>query len=142
MFSLDHRVRVFVFQILAHEVQFLLARQKPVQEWPPGPVVGRIAPDEHIRDAVMREVREETGIRRPLHLMDLSQPSKELFGDIGLVEWPFAYQSGAPASPTGPLQPGPSIGELLWVGFEEAFQRLEATTDRETLVRLRVQLQG
>jgi 8-oxo-dGTP pyrophosphatase MutT (NUDIX family) len=142
VFALDHKVRVFVFQILDSEVQFLLLRHKPLQEWPLGPVIGRVGLGEHMREAAVREVREETGICRPLHLIDLPQPTKELFGDIGLVEWPFAYQSGGPSHPTGPLLPGPTVGELAWMGFEEAFQRLETPTDRETLVRLRVELQG
>jgi hypothetical protein len=141
MYTLDHRVRVFVFQVLEQGVQYLLLRQKPRSEWPFGPVVGPVAPNEQFRDAVLREVRAETGLRRPVHLMELAQPQKELFGDLGLCEWPFAWQAGTPTSPVQNLQPGPMVGEFAWLRFEEAFRRIELPTDREALVRLQIALQ-
>ena len=140
MFALDHHIRVFVFQVLENEIQYLLLRQKPVAEWPLGPVVGSIGLDEHMRDAVVREVREETGIRKPLHLIDLARPSKEIFGDIGLVEWPFAYQAGTPNRPIHEVTPGPKVSEIAWMNFEEAFRRIETAEDRESLVKLQLQL--
>lgn len=140
MFSLDHNVRVFVYQVLDHQVQYLLLRQKPRAEWPFGPVVGPVNIDEHLQDAIVREVRVETGIRRPVHLMELFEPSKELFGDVGLVEWPFGYQAGTPANPIRELQPGPMIGEFVWLPFERAFRLVENPRDRDALVRLQLRL--
>ena len=142
MFSLEHRVRVFVFQFLEDEVQYLLLRQRPREEWPLGPVVGPIGLDEGIQDAILREVREETGIKRPHHIIDLSEPSKELFGDMGLVEWPFAYQAGVPGHPSPGIVPGPTVGEYRWMSFEQAFQHVGNANDREALVRLRLDLNG
>ena len=141
MFQLEHRVRVFVFQVLDQGVQYLLLRQKPRTEWPLGPVVGAVAPHEKFHDAVVREVHAETGLRRPIHLVELQTPQKELFGEVGLVEWPFAYQAGTPQSPVGTLHPGPMVGELAWMRFEEAYSRIEADQDREALVRLQLSLQ-
>lgn len=140
MFALEHRVRVFVFQILESEVRYLLLRQKPAAEWPLGPVIGKVGLHEHLIDAAVREVREETGIRRPHHIMDLSEPSKELFGDIGLVEWPFAYQAGTADRPVDRVTPGPNVGEFLWLDFEQAFQRIESNRDRDALVRLKLDI--
>ncbi|MEM7199292.1 MAG: NUDIX domain-containing protein [Planctomycetota bacterium] len=140
MFNLEHHVRVFVFQVLEQHVQYLLLRQKPVAEWPLGPVVGAIAPDEHLQDAVVREVAEETGIHRPLHVIDLSRQTKELFGDMGMVEWNFAYQAGTPSSPIHRITPGPLVGDFAWLGFEEAFQKIGRARDRETLVKLQLHL--
>ena len=80
-------------------VEYLLLRQKPREEWPLGPVVGAVTPGEKLEDAIRRQVHAETGLRRPVHLLDLKQPQKELFGDLGVVEWPFAWQAGTPSEP-------------------------------------------
>ena len=139
---IDHQVRVFVFQVLDRGAEFLLLRQRPAAEWPPGPVVGTIRPEERLQDAVVREVEWETGITRPVHIMDLQIPGKELFGDIGLVEWPFAYQAGAPSSPVTKVCPGPTIEEFAWMNFAQAFEQVGNERDREALVRLQVSLQS
>lgn len=141
MFNLEHRVRVFVFQVLDRRVEYLLLRHKPREEWPLGPVVGPVTPGEKLEEAIRREVRAETGLRRPVHVMELTQPQKELFGDLGVVEWPFAWQAGTPTEPVTCLQPGPMVGELQWLGFEAAFQQLESSADRDALVRLQLSLQ-
>ena len=142
MLDLRHRVRVFLFQVLDQEVQYLLLRQKPCAEWPLGPVIGRVGLDEHLDDAILREVAAETGIRRPHHLIEIAQPQKELFGDVGLVDWPFAYQAGTPDHPAEALKPGPMIGEYAWMSFGEAFQRIGGRRDRDALVRLQLRLAG
>ena len=141
MFNLEHRVRVFVFQVLDERIEFLLLRHKPREEWPLGPVVGPVTPGEKLEEAIRREVHAEIGLRRPVHLQELAQPSKELFGDVGVVEWPYAWQAGTPDAPITDLKPGPMIGELHWMPFDEAFQQLEIGTDREALVRLQLGLQ-
>jgi len=141
MFSLEHRVRVFVFQVLDRRVEYLLLRHKPREEWPLGPVVGPVTPGEKLEDAIRREVHAETGLRRPVHLMELLEPQKELFGEVGVVEWPFAWQAGTPAEPVGTLRMGPMIGEMQWLPFEEAFRYLELPGDRDALVRLQLGLQ-
>ncbi len=140
MFALEHRVRVFVFQVLDEEVQYLLLRQKPVDEWLLGPVVGAVAPGEQLNETVVREVELETGIRKPLHIIDLAQPQKELFGDVGIVDWAYAYQAGTPSHPVAELEPGPMIGECGWMAFDEAFHRIEASGDRDSLVKLQLRL--
>lgn len=141
MFSLEHRIRVFVFQVLDERVEFLLLRHKPREEWPLGPVVGPVTPGEKLEEAIRREVHAETGLRRPVHLQELTQPQKELFGDVGVVEWPYAWQAGTPGEPVADLNPGPMIGELHWLPFDEAFQQLENGSDRDALVRLQLSLQ-
>ena len=141
MFNLEHRVRVFVFQVLDERIEFLLLRHKPRDEWPLGPVVGPVTPGEKLEEAIRREVHAEIGLRRPVHLQELAQPSKELFGDVGVVEWPYAWQAGTPDAPITDLTPGPMIGELHWMPFDEAFQQLEIGADREALVRLQLGLQ-
>jgi ADP-ribose pyrophosphatase YjhB (NUDIX family) len=141
MFTLEHRVRVFVFQLLEQGPQFLLLRQRPRAEWPLGPVIGPVALGEKTQDAVLREVLAETGLRRPVHLIDLATPQKELFGEVGLVEWPFAWQASIAGEPLQPLTLGPMVGEYVWLRFDEAYRRVESATDRDALVRLRLCLQ-
>ena len=141
MFNLEHRVRVFVFQVLDERVEFLLLRHKPREEWPLGPVIGPVTPGEKLEEAIRREVEAEIGLRRPVLLQELAQPQKELFGDVGVVEWPYAWQAGTPSEPVAELTPGPMIGELQWLPFGEAFQQLESGSDRDALVRLQLSLQ-
>jgi len=141
MFQLEHRVRVFVFQVLDRRVEFLLLRHKPRQEWPLGPVIGAVNPGEKLEDAIRREVHAETGLRRPVHLIELQAPQKDLFGDVGLVEWPYAWQAGTPSDPVLSVRPGPMIGELQWLSFDGAFRELEMPADRDALVRLQLSLQ-
>jgi 8-oxo-dGTP pyrophosphatase MutT (NUDIX family) len=141
MFQLEHRVRVFVYQVLDRRIEFLLLRHKPRDEWPLGPVIGAVTPGEKLEDAIRREVQAETGLRRPVHLCELTAPQKELFGDMGVVEWPFAWQAGTPSEPVLELRPGPMIGELIWMPFGDAFRQLELPADRDALVRLQTTLQ-
>jgi len=140
VFSLEHRVRVFVFQVRHGNVQFLLLRHKPTTEWPLGPVVGAVDPADQMEGAVLRQVCLETGLRRPVHLIDLARPGKELFGDMGLIEWPFAWQAALPSDPPVQVQPGPTVGEILWLGFEEAYHEVESDLDRRALMQLRLDL--
>lgn len=141
MFTLEHRVRVFVFQLLEQGPQFLLVKRRPRAEWSLGPVVGTIEPGEKTQDAVLREVLAETGLRRPVHLIDLASPQKELFGDGGLVEWPYAWQAGIAGEAVQALHPGPMVGEMAWLRFDEAYRRIETAIDRDALVRLQLSLQ-
>lgn len=141
MFSLEHRIRVFVFQVLDRRIEYLLLRHKPREEWPLGPVVGPVTPGEKLEDAIRREVHAEIGLKRPVHLMELTAPHKDLFGDMGVVDWPFAWQAGTPHDPVLQLAPGPMIGELQWLPFDAAFRELELSADRDALVRLQTSLQ-
>ena len=59
MWSLEHRVRVFVFQVLDRRIEYLLLRHKPREEWPLGPVVGPVTPGEKLEDAIRREVHAD-----------------------------------------------------------------------------------
>jgi 8-oxo-dGTP pyrophosphatase MutT (NUDIX family) len=141
MWSLEHRVRVFLFQVLDHRVEFLLLRHKPRDEWPLGPVVGPVTPGEKLEEAIRREVHAETGLRRPVHLMELLQPQTELFGEIGVADWVYGWQAGTPSEPVTALKPGPMIGEMQWLPFDAAYHQLELPTDRDALVRLQLTLQ-
>ncbi len=142
MLDIDHQVRVFVFRVLESGIQYLLLRQKPMAEWPFAPVIGNVRPEEHMQDTVLRKVETQTGLQKPIRLLELMLPQKELFGDVGIVEWPFAYQAGSAYSANTQIRPGPEIGEYAWLSFEQAFERVAREPDRESLVRMQVQLRG
>jgi len=138
---LDHKVRVFVFCFDGPQVNYLLVRRHPRSENILGPVTGAVGIDEHLRDAVLREVREDTGLTHPKHLIDLDHTSTLTIGDEGLVEWDFGYQ--APGNRESALiNPGPQVVESSWCQFERAFGLLEFPDDREALIRLQVMLQA
>jgi hypothetical protein len=90
---------------------------------------------------VLREVCEETGIRNPCHLIDLEHQERLIVGDEGVIEWEFGYQARS-GDPHELIIPGPKVAETIWANFDEAFQRLERSTDRDALVRLRLRLVG
>ena len=87
-------------------------------------------------------MQEETGFQRPVHMLDLVVPQKDLFGEVGLVSWPFGFQAGAPSSPAAEIHPSPRIGEFLWANFARAYELMADERDREALVRLQLDLQG
>ena len=141
MLGIEHQVRVFVFDVLNTGIQYLLLRQKPTVEWPYAPVIGTVRPEEHMQDAVLRGVLEETGFQRPVHMMDLEDPQKDLYGEVGLVSWLYGFQAGAPSSPAAQVHPGPTVGEFAWVNFATAFELMPDNRDRDALVRLQLNLQ-
>ncbi len=138
---LDHKVRVFVFCYDGTTVNYLLVRNHPKTENILGPVTGAVGLDEHLRDAVLREVREDTGLTHPKHLIDLEHTSTLTIGDEGLVEWEFGYQAPV-IGDSALICPGPQVVESSWFRFENAFGLLESPDDRVALVRLQVLLQA
>lgn len=140
MISLNHRVRVFVFGFDGHDPRFLLVRHRPRAEWPLGPVLGPVGLGDHLEDAIQRGVAEETGLSRPHQLLPLADPQKDVFGDVGLIEWPYAYQAGVPDQPGPAVRPGPTVGEFAWLNFEQAYEAVGYRRDREALLRLRLRL--
>ena len=139
--QLHHQIRVFVFNFEEGAWNFLLLRRKPRVENGLGPVQGPVEIDEHLHDAVLREVREETGLVRPAHLIDLEHTTTELLGDEGIVQWNFAYQKPQSVN-SDEIHPGPSIAELTWAKFDRAYQTLELPEDRSMLLRLQMHLAG
>lgn len=136
---LHHTVRVFVFRFEERQPRFLLLRHEPRHENALGPVQGLVGIAEHLEEAVMREVAEETGLRRPSHLIDLEHYERLIVGDEGVVAWEFGYET-AHSAREPLIVPGPKIVESIWAGFDEAFHTLEMPADRDALVRLQMRI--
>lgn len=139
--NLSHEIRVFVFRYSGGRPDFLLLRRRPRAENELGPIRGSVDVSEHLRDAVLREVREETGLLRPAHLIDLDHTSKLVVGDAGLIQWEFGYQAPS-LDADAEICPGPKVVETCWLPFERAFQRLPSSNDRSALIRLQMLLQA
>jgi 8-oxo-dGTP diphosphatase len=89
---------------------------------------GKLAPGEGWRDAALREVAEETGVRcEPLSEL---APSRYVDGKgrRKLVRWWLMRPLG------GEFQPSKEVDELRWLRLERAAEVLEYEHDR-TLVR-------
>ncbi len=138
--NLAHEVRVFVYRYFEGRPDFLLLRRHPRAENELGPVRGSVELSEHLRDAVLREVREETGILRPSHLIDLEFQSKLVIGEAGLIQWDFGYQAPGSEAAHG-IRKGPQVAEACWLPFEQAFGLL-SSEDRSALVRLQMMLRA
>ncbi len=139
--TIHHKVRVFVFNWEEGRIRYLLLKKAPSTEHTWGPVAGPVNLGEHLQEAAVREVREETGILRPVHLIDLEHTQRLVFGDEGLVEWEFGYQAPGPTRALE-LAPSPEIVEFHWLDFDQAYDRLETPEDRTGIVRLRMRLQA
>ncbi len=139
--AISHKVRVYVFRWDENRLRFLLLRKNPPQENVLGPVCGPVGLDEHLPEAAVREVREETGLVEPVHLIDLQHANRLVIGDEGLVEWEFGYQARSDADEKR-LSPGPDVSDLFWLDFDQAYARLEAAEDRTGIIRLRMRLQA
>jgi hypothetical protein len=128
-----HRVKVFVFRLSAPEPDYLLLRSAQGIEGFWGPVQGNIGFDEKLENAIRREVERDTGIARPLDLIDLQMPARWTVGDEEVIEWHFGFRAGPGADE---LQLAPHLCDFQWAGFSNAYPSLEMEADRAAIMRL------
>lgn len=133
MAELYHRVRVFVFRYDGKlEPSYLLLRGAQMESfWTP--LHGTIGFGEQLEAAIRREVMDETGLGRPVQLIDLQMPARWLVGDEEVIEWNFGFR--AAPSPT-PRIDGERWAEHRWAPFPEAYPSLEFQNDRAAIMRL------
>lgn len=139
MSELIHRIKVFVFQWDDAGPSYLLLRpdRGPESAW--GPVQGPVRYDEKLEAAVQREVARDTGIQRPLELIDLAMPVRWRLGDEEIVEWTFGYKA------TGQVDPDVLAAEraaFRWAGFQDAYPALELEPDRAAILRLHAKIRA
>jgi hypothetical protein len=139
MSELLHRVKVFVFQMTELEPRYLLLRGAQGIESFWGPIHGSIGFGEKLENAIQREVLDDTGILRPLDLIDLQMPSRLIVGDEEIIEWSFGFKS----LPTREqLKLDKRWAEFRWAQFSQGYPMLEFDTDRAAIMKLHTLLRA
>lgn len=128
----SHRVRVFVFGFRDARPHYLLLRSRHGIESFWTPLHGRIGFGEKLETAVAREVVDETGLGRPIELIDLDLPSQVVLGDEQVIEWSYGCRAGAVDEP----RLDPRWSDYRWADVGDAFPALELDSDRAALIRL------
>ncbi len=138
MLDLNHRVKVFVYRFSGRDLQYLMLKHAPVWEGFWGPVSGPIQPWENLERAVLREVKEETGIIEPTSLLDLKSPDRFHVGEAEWIEWVYGYQVHGVKTPE--IQLAPELEGFRWEGFEHAYRDMEMEENRQAMLRLHMRL--
>jgi 8-oxo-dGTP pyrophosphatase MutT (NUDIX family) len=123
--------------IIEREGRFLLGKRSPLRQSAPGywcPISGRVEPGESRADAVVREVREETGLRvSALH--EVAQCDTH-DGTAIIHWWRTQLLDDAPAQLANDEHT-----ELRWLTPEE-LQRLEPTFPEDIAILLGARAAG
>ena len=139
MSELLHRVKVFVFHMTGAEPHYLLLKGAQGIESFWGPVQGTIGFGEKVESAIRRQVQDEVGILRPVDLIDLGMPARQVLGDEDIIEWPFGFKT---LPDQRALRLDPRWSEFRWAGFSLAYPSLELEADRAAIMRLHTLLQA
>lgn len=139
MSELLHRIKVFVYQAHAAEPEYLLLRgaQRIESFW--GPIQGSVGFGEKMEAAIRREVMDDTGILKPLEVIDLDMPQLTVVGDEEIIEWSFGLRA-APAR--APLKLDPRWADFRWAPFAQGYPMLEFELDRAAILRLHTLLRA
>jgi hypothetical protein len=137
--ELLHRIKVFVFQQAGPEPAYLLLRPAQGMESFWGPVQGSIGFGEKLESAIQREVLDDTGILRPLDVIDLGMPARWQLGIEDVIEWTFGFKA---LPGTDNLRLDPRFAEFRWAQFGQAYPSLELETDRAAIMRLHTLLRA
>lgn len=139
MSDLLHRIKIFVFQQNGPEPSYLLLRgaQRLESFW--GPIQGNIGFGEKLETAIRREVLDETGVLKPLDVIDLGMPLHVCLGDEDIIEWTYGFKT---LPPERPLRLDPRWSEFRWAHFSAAYPLLELDVDRAAFMRLHALLRA
>ncbi len=134
MESLVHRIRVFVYRLGERTPEYLLLRSEGFESfW--GPLHGAIGFGEKLESAIRREVMDDTGLGRPLELLDLQMPKRWVLGDEQVIEWNYGFR--AEEDDVRLKRPWAAF---RWDEFPAAYPSLELESDRAAIMRLHTML--
>lgn len=133
MYPLSHRVKIFVCRRNGPGPEYLLLRGDQGIESFWGPVHGEIGLGEKLESAIRREVLDDTGLDRPLELIDLGMPRRWVLGDEEVIEWHYGFRT---LSGDDEVQLATGWSAFRWAEFHDAYPRLELDQDRAAITRL------
>jgi 8-oxo-dGTP diphosphatase len=112
----------------ADEVEVVLVHRPRYDDW--SLPKGKLEADERHKQAALREVLEETGLRCGLGVK-LARITYDTPLGPKNVKW-WAMQPGDPAADLGAVDPF-EVSEVRWVPFDEAWSRLTYGSERDVL---------
>ncbi|MBI4435741.1 NUDIX domain-containing protein [Candidatus Uhrbacteria bacterium] len=132
-----HMARVIVAGFVERDGKLLVIRERPA-ELPPDhdPVMnqpaGHVEKGELLTDAVVREVREETGYRvRPVELVGVHQSTRPTREHMAIY---FLFRCELVDDIQGPIE-ATEIVETLWLTQEEIMSRVDEHRSETTTAR-------
>ncbi len=132
-----HEVNVFVFRVQDRGMEYLLLQPQPQHDGVWRPVVNTVRLEEDLEHAVLRSVRQETGLEFPFDLLQGKCPPVHDCGDLQLVGWPFAFQT---RTPEVVVRSHAGLADCEWTRFEDAMRLLTDDMHRQSLLQLHWEL--
>ena len=133
------QVEAIIFRRYGNIVEYLLLKRTPERNGFWQPLTGGVEEGENRKEALHREIREETGVKNVITVIeDLFHFE---FSDSGILYQEYVY--GVEISPSaGIVLDGKEHSEYRWCSFQEALKLLTWEENKTALRRLdgRVQL--
>ena len=126
------QVEAIIFRKNGNKTEYLLLKRVPEKNGFWQPVTGGLEEGETRTEALFREIKEETGIKNPIRLIEGLYYFE--FSDPNLNQ---EYVYGVEVSPTEELViDGEEHSEYRWCSFREALQLLSWKENKEALKKL------
>jgi hypothetical protein len=138
--GLEHQLSIFVFRWRATGVDYLLVRRHPLGESTWSPVRTRLRPEETLRRAARRRMREFCSAPEPTPWIDLNRFEHFEVGDLDLVRWGVGY--GVEGGWEPDARRDRSIARLRWEPLPAGLHLLEEEDARRSLFHLHVRITG
>jgi len=126
------QVEAIIFRKNGNKTEYLLLKRVPEKNGFWQPVTGGLEEGETRTEALFREIKEETGIKNPIRVIEGLYYFE--FSDPNLNQ---EYVYGVEVSPTEELVlDGEEHSEYRWCSFQEALQLLSWKENKEALKKL------
>jgi len=127
-------VEAIIFRRIGNKVEYLLLKRLPMRNGFWQPVTGCVEEGETLKEALYREIREETGIKSIIRVFDDVHYFE--FSDPNLYK---EYVYGVEASLSEEIMLDPKEhSEYKWCSYQQALQLLHWKENKEALRKLNV----